>query len=97
MAAVARVLEFECVPSHIVLERTGVESGGAVRWTIPSLRSPVQRRRRNLQCRLAVIALSNILAGLYQFAKDCDRNCPNFMDRKDPAFKELTGALEVTY
>ena len=41
--------------------------------------------------------LSNILAGLYRFAKDCDRNCPNFMDQKDPAFKELTGTLEVTY
>lgn len=39
--------------------------------------------------------ISNLLAGLYRYSKDCDRNCPNFMNRKDATFKELTGALEV--
>ena len=33
----------------------------------------------------------------YRYSKECDRDCPNFMNRKDPAFKELTGALQVTF
>ena len=41
-------------------------------------------------------SISNLLAGLYRYIKECNRDCPNFMNRKDPTFKELTGALEVT-
>ena len=41
--------------------------------------------------------IANLFSGLYRFAKNCDRHCPNFMDRKNPAFKELIGALEVLY
>ena len=33
-------------------------------------------------------SISNILAGLYRYAKSCG-NCPNFMNRKDPQFKDL--------
>ena len=41
-------------------------------------------------------SISNLLAGLYHYSKECNRDCPNFMNRKDPTFKELTGTLEVT-
>lgn len=41
--------------------------------------------------------ISNLLAGLYRECRKYDRNCPNFMNRKDPMFKELSGALQVRY
>ena len=41
--------------------------------------------------------IANLLSVLYWLAKNYDRHCPNFMDWKKPAFKELTGALEVRY
>ena len=39
--------------------------------------------------------LSNLLAGLYRHCREYDAACPNFMNRKDPVFKELNGAIEV--
>ena len=36
------------------------------------------------------------MAGLYHYSRECDRDSPNFMNRKDLIFKELTGTLEVT-
>ena len=38
-------------------------------------------------------SISNLLAGLYQHYKKHDANCPNFMNRKDPAFQDLNRAL----
>ena len=38
-------------------------------------------------------SISNLLAGLYRYSKECNRDCPNFMNRKDPTFRELTGTL----
>ena len=40
-------------------------------------------------------SISNLLAGLYRECRKYDPNCPNFMNRKDPTFKELNGALQV--
>ena len=40
--------------------------------------------------------ISNLLASLYRYSKECNRDCLNFMNRKDPTYKELTGTLEVT-
>ena len=31
----------------------------------------------------------------YRYSKESDRDCPNFMNRKDPGFKKLTGALQA--
>ncbi len=42
-------------------------------------------------------SVSNILAGLYRYSKERVRTCPNFMNRKDPSFRELTGAIQVRY
>ena len=45
-------------------------------------------------------AINNLLAGLYHFSKSCSptgAQCPNFMSRKDPVFRELTGAVLVRY
>ena len=42
-------------------------------------------------------SISNLLAGLYRECRKYDPNCPNFMNRKDPTFKELNGALQVRY
>ena len=42
-------------------------------------------------------SISNMLAGLYRYCKKFDGSCANFMNRKDPAFKELSGALQVRY
>ena len=42
----------------------------------------------------------NIFAGLYRYSKSCagsSGNCPNFMNRKDQNFQDLTGALQVRY
>ena len=39
--------------------------------------------------------LSNLVAGLYRHCRESDAACPNFMNRKDPAFKELNGAIQV--
>ena len=41
-------------------------------------------------------SISNLLAGLHRYSKESDCECASFMNRKDPAFKELTGALQVT-
>ena len=44
--------------------------------------------------------INNLLAGLYRFSKSCSptgAQCPNFMSRNDPAFRELTGAVQVHY
>ena len=38
-------------------------------------------------------SISNLLAGLCRECQIHDPNCPNFMNRKDPMFKELNGAL----
>ena len=40
-------------------------------------------------------SISNILAGLYRYSKSQVPDCPNFMDRKNNHFCELTGALQV--
>ena len=43
-------------------------------------------------------SISNILAGLYRYSRNCSGDsCPNFMNRKDPNFRELTGALQVRF
>ena len=43
-------------------------------------------------------SISNILAGLYRYSRNCNAgSCPNFMNRKDPNFRELTGALQVRF
>ena len=41
--------------------------------------------------------IANLLSGLYWFTKNYNQHCPDFVDRKKPAFKELTGALEVRH
>ena len=44
--------------------------------------------------------INNILAGLYRYSKSCVPTgvvCPNFMSRKDPSFRDLTGAIQVRY
>ena len=40
-------------------------------------------------------SISNLLAGLYRHCGEHDANCPNFMNRKDPAYKDLNCALQV--
>ncbi len=42
-------------------------------------------------------SINGLLAGLYRKCREYDRNCPNFMDRKDTKFRELTGALQVRF
>ena len=42
-------------------------------------------------------SILNLLAGLYRHCKEHDANCTNFMNRKDPAFWDLNGALQVRY
>ena len=47
-------------------------------------------------------SISNILAGLYRYSKRCVcvsdvGSCPNFMNRKDPNFSDLTGAIQVRF
>ena len=42
-------------------------------------------------------SISNILAGLYRYSKALVRTCPNFMNRKDPDFRELAGSVQVRY
>ena len=45
-------------------------------------------------------SLNNILAGLYRYCRSCcpmGSCCPNFMNRKDPQFRELTGAVQVKF
>ncbi len=42
-------------------------------------------------------SVSNLLAGLYRYSKERIRTCPTFMNRKDPSFRELTGAIQVRY
>ena len=42
-------------------------------------------------------SISNVLAGLYCHHWEYEANCPKFMNRKDPAFKDLNGALQVRY
>ena len=42
-----------------------------------------------------VSTIVNLLAGLYRYSKECDPHCPNLMDRKNPAFRDLNGAQQV--
>ena len=45
-------------------------------------------------------SLNNILAGLYRYCRSCcpvGSCCRNFMNRKDPQFRELTGAIQVKF
>ena len=42
-------------------------------------------------------SISNLLASLYRHGQEDEANCPNSMNRKDPAFKDLTGALQVSW
>ena len=47
-------------------------------------------------------SISNILTGLYRHSKRCVRvsdvgSCPNFMNRKDPDFSDVTGAIQVRF
>ena len=37
-------------------------------------------------------SISNLLAGLYCHCWAYNDNCPNFMNRKNPVFKDLNGA-----
>ena len=39
----------------------------------------------------------NLLSGLYRYSRQCDPNCPNFMNRKDPNFQELNNTLQVRF
>ena len=39
----------------------------------------------------------NLHAGLYWYSKKCDPHCPNFMDRKNPAFRDLNGIQQVKF
>ena len=39
----------------------------------------------------------NLLAGLYRYSKQCDPRCPNFMDKKNPEFRELSCAQQVKF
>ena len=41
--------------------------------------------------------ISNVLAGIYRYCKSFVPDCPNFMDRKNHRFRDLTGALQVRY
>ena len=41
--------------------------------------------------------LSNLLAGLYCHCQESAPSFPNFMDRKDPGFQKLHGALQLQY
>ena len=48
----------------------------------------------------APASINNILSALYCFSKSCVPTgvvCPNFMNRKDPCFRDLTGAIQVRY
>ena len=42
-------------------------------------------------------SISNILAGVYRHSKAIVPDFPNFMNRRDPSFCELTGAIQVRY
>ena len=42
-------------------------------------------------------SISNLLAGLYRHCQEYEANCPNFINGKDPAFRDLNGALQVRY
>ena len=42
-------------------------------------------------------SISNVLAGIYRHTKTVIPNCPNFMNRKDTSFRELTGAIQVRF
>ena len=45
-------------------------------------------------------SITNILAGLYRYSKGCaddPGSCPNFMNRKDPLFRDLNGAIQVRF
>ena len=45
-------------------------------------------------------SINNILAGLYRYSRSClptGVECPNFMNRKDACFRDLTGAVQVRY
>ena len=39
----------------------------------------------------------NLHAGLYWYSKKCDPHCPNFMDRKNPTFRDLNGVQQVKF
>ena len=42
-------------------------------------------------------SISNILTGLYHHSKAIMHDFPNFTNRKDPSFHDLTGALQVRF
>ena len=45
-------------------------------------------------------SIKGILAGLYRYSRECVPTgdvCPNFMNRRDPCFRDLTGSLQVKY
>ena len=42
-------------------------------------------------------SISNLLPGLYQHCKEHDANYPRLINRKDPAFQDLNGMLQVRY
>ena len=42
-------------------------------------------------------SISNILSGLYRYSREHDPECPNFLNRRNVAFKELDGAIDVRY
>ena len=42
-------------------------------------------------------SISNLLAGLYRHCREYNADCPNFMNRKDPAFRDLNGTFQVRY
>ena len=45
-------------------------------------------------------SIRSILAGLYRYCRECVPTgvvCPNFMNRRDPCFRDLTGALQVKF
>ena len=46
------------------------------------------------------LSIKAILAGLYRYSRECVPTgdvCPNFMNRRDPCFRDLTGSLQVKY
>ena len=44
-------------------------------------------------------SITNLLAGLYRYSKSFSDpgSCPNFMNRKDPNFRDLNGAIQVRF
>ena len=68
-------------------------------WTADHARFVVEIRREDGKPYPAT-SIRSILAGLYRYCRECVPTgvvCPNFMNRRDPCFSDLTGALQVKF